>query len=50
MFAGPATRDLILQHLNNIGNVMNLQSDAHIACDKLEWGIEARDDNGSVRT
>ena len=50
MFAGDETRDLVIQHLNGVGNVMNLQSDAHNAYDYLKWGIEAQDDNGTVRT
>ena len=50
MLAGPAVRDLILKQLNGIGNVMNIQSDAYTAYDNLEWGIEARNDNGMVRT
>jgi hypothetical protein len=48
MFAGTAARDLVLQHLNDLGNLMNLQSDAHTAYDNLRWGIEARMENGTV--
>ena len=48
MFAGTATRDLVLQHLNGVGNVMNLQADAHTAFDDLKWGIEAENKNGKV--
>ena len=29
---------------------MNLQGDALEAYDDLKWGIEAQDDNGTVRT
>ena len=50
MFAGCKTRDPIIQHLNGVGNVMNLQWDAHKAYNKLKWGIDAQDDNGMVRT
>jgi len=49
MFAGSATRDLVVQHLNDIGNAMNLQTDAHTSYDNLRWGIEAIDNNGEVR-
>jgi hypothetical protein len=45
MFAGTATWDLVLQHLNDLGNVMNLQGDAHTAYDNLRWGIEAQVEN-----
>ena len=38
-----------MQHLNGVGNVMNLERNAHEAYDKLKWGIEAQDDNGTVR-
>ena len=48
MFAGNEVRDLVIQHVNGIGNVVNLQSDAHAAYDELKWGIEAQDDNGTV--
>jgi hypothetical protein len=50
MFAENEARDLLIQHLNGIGNVVNLQSDAHAAYDDLKWGIEAQNDNGMVRT
>jgi hypothetical protein len=50
MFTGNEARDLVIQHLNGIGNVMNIQWDAHDAYDNLKWGIEAQIDNGTVRT
>ena len=50
MFAGGKTRDLIIQHLNGVGNVMNLETNAHKAYDNLRWGIEAQDDNEMVQT
>jgi hypothetical protein len=50
MLAGPAVKDLILQQLNGIGNAINIQVDAHTAYHNLKWGIEARNDNGTVRT
>ena len=50
MFAGDEARDLVIQHLNGIGNVVNLEWNAHSAYDNLKWGIEAQNDNGTVRT
>jgi hypothetical protein len=50
MFAGNETRDFVIQHLNGIGNVVNILWDAHAAYDNLKWGIEAQNDNGTVRT
>jgi len=38
-----------MQHLNDTGNVMNLQADAHTAYDDLEWGIEAQEDARMVK-
>ena len=35
--------------LNHPGNVMNLQMDAHKDYDKLSWGIEANEHDGTVR-
>jgi hypothetical protein len=49
MFAGNETRDLVIQHLNGLGNAVNLERNAHLAYDELKWGIEAQDDNGTVR-
>jgi len=43
MFAGDATRDLVVDNLNSIGNAMNLESNAHTAYDDLQWGIEAQE-------
>ena len=48
MFAGTATRDLVFQHLNDLGNVMNIESNAHTDHDDLLWGIEARVENETV--
>ena len=48
MFAGTATRDLVLGHLNDLGHVMNLEANAHTAYDNLRWGIEAQVKNGIV--
>ena len=49
MFAWTATRDHVLQHLNGVGNVMNLEANAHTAFNDLKWGIEAENKNGTVR-
>jgi hypothetical protein len=49
MFAGQATLDLVMQNLNSIGNVMNLEMNAHSEYNDLEWRIEAREDNKTVR-
>ena len=48
MLAGSAVRDLVLQQLNSLGNLMNIQSDAHTAYDNLRWGIESRMEGGMV--
>jgi hypothetical protein len=50
MFAANAARDLVTLHLNDIGNAMNISLDAHEAYDNLEWGIEAREKDGEVRS
>ncbi|KAF8558054.1 hypothetical protein OG21DRAFT_1405907 [Imleria badia] len=44
MFAGADARDDVVSHLNSIGNVMNMQLDAHDSYDKLKWGIEAKEE------
>ncbi|KAF8133262.1 hypothetical protein EV363DRAFT_1162606 [Boletus edulis] len=49
MFAGPAARDEVMHHLNDIGNVMNMQHDAHVSYDNLHWGIEAKEEGGEVK-
>jgi len=48
MLAGTAVRDVVVQQLNGLGNVMNIQSDAHIAYDNIRWGIEASNVDGVV--
>jgi hypothetical protein len=52
MFAGNEERDLVIRHLtrSGIGNVVNLERNAHAVFDNLKWGIEAQNDNGMVRT
>ena len=49
MFAGAAARDEVLRNLNIIGNVMNMQQDAHKKYDDLYWGVEAKEEGGQVR-
>ena len=49
MLAGAAARDVVVHSLNGIGNVMNLQMDAHKEYDTLTWGIEATEYDGTVR-
>jgi hypothetical protein len=48
MFAGDEARDLVIQHLNGLGNVVNLQKYVLETYDNLRWGIEAQIDNGKV--
>ncbi len=48
MFAGAAARNEVIHHLNRIGNVMNMQQDAHKKYDDLSWGIEAKEEGGQV--
>ena len=49
MFAGDAARDEVMHYLNNLGNVMNMESNAHTSYDELRWGIEAKEEDGKVR-
>jgi len=49
MLAGTIVRDLVLEQLNDLGNLMNIQTDAHTAYDDIFWGIEARNENGIVK-
>ena len=44
MFAGAAARDDVVNHVNTIGNVMNMEQNAHTSYDKLRWGIEAEEE------
>ncbi|KAF8419964.1 hypothetical protein L210DRAFT_3510620 [Boletus edulis BED1] len=48
MFAGATATDEVVHHLNNIGNVMNMQHNAHSSYDNLEWGIEAKEEGGEM--
>ena len=49
MFAGDAARDEVNRYLNDTGNVINMQQDAHTSYDELRWGIEAKEEDGKVR-
>ena len=49
MFAGAAARNDVVRHLNNIGNAMNMELNAHTSYDELRWGIEAKEEGGKVR-
>jgi hypothetical protein len=49
MFAGDAARDEVMRYLNDTGNVMNMQQDAHISYNELQWGIEAKEEDRKVR-
>jgi hypothetical protein len=49
MFTGAAAANDVVQHLNKIGNVMNMEQNAHTAYDNLKWGIEAKEEGGQVR-
>jgi hypothetical protein len=42
-------RDLVVEHLNGIDNVVNLEMNAHAKYDKIEWAIQANEDHGKVR-
>ncbi|KAH9981765.1 hypothetical protein BJV74DRAFT_854001 [Russula compacta] len=44
MFASVVTKDVVMNHLNNIGNAMNMELNAHTHYDNLHWGIEAKDE------
>jgi hypothetical protein len=49
MLAGQEVRDLVIDNLNRIGNVMNLEWNAQTAYDDIEWAIQADEDQGKVR-
>ena len=49
MFAGAAARNDVVRHLNNIGNAMNMELNAHTSYDELRWRIEAKEEGGKVR-
>jgi len=46
--AGTAVRDVVLERLNDLGNLMNIEINAHTAHDDIFWGIEAHNENGVV--
>jgi hypothetical protein len=45
MFVGQKVLDLVMQELNGIGNVMNVEINTHVRYDKVEWAIEAIEDD-----
>ncbi|KAF8573769.1 hypothetical protein K439DRAFT_1421143 [Ramaria rubella] len=49
IFAGEKTAKVVLEHLNSVGNAMNIQSDAHPTYDQLLWGIEAQERDEKVK-
>ena len=50
MFVGTEIRDLVVEHLNGVENIMNLEMNASEAYDDLKWTIQAKeDDDGKVR-
>ncbi|KAF8325089.1 uncharacterized protein EI90DRAFT_3129205 [Cantharellus anzutake] len=49
MLAGTAVRDLVLEQLNDLGNLLHIELNAHVAYDDIHWGIEALNENGVVR-
>ena len=49
MFAGVTAANDVARHPYTIGNVMNLEQNAHTAYDNLMWGIEAKEEGGEVR-
>ncbi|KAF8573916.1 hypothetical protein K439DRAFT_1665638 [Ramaria rubella] len=49
MFAGEKTMEAVVEHLNSIGNAMNIESNAHTLYDRLWWGIEAQERDGKVK-
>lgn len=38
-FAGEEARDLVLKHVNSLGNVANFESNTHGKYDELRWGM-----------
>jgi hypothetical protein len=49
MFAGETVLKLVVKELNSISNVMNIEMNAHARYDKIEWAIQAVEDDGEVR-
>ncbi|KAH9987603.1 hypothetical protein BJV74DRAFT_841102, partial [Russula compacta] len=49
MFAGAITRDVVMNHLNSIGNIMNMELNGHVDYDDFKWGIEAEDEGREVK-
>jgi hypothetical protein len=44
MFAGDRVRNLVIRYLNDTGNAMNIESNAHTSFVNPKWGIEAQSD------
>ena len=49
MFVRETVLALVMKELNSIGNVMNIEMNAHIRYDRIEWAIQAVEDNNKVR-
>lgn len=49
MFVGAEIRDLVVEHLNGVENIMNLEMNASQAYNDLRWTIQAKEDDGEVR-
>jgi hypothetical protein len=41
-------QDLVIKHLNSIGNVMNLEMNVHATYDNIKWAIQAKDHDDKV--
>ncbi|KAH9961286.1 hypothetical protein BC827DRAFT_1359354 [Russula dissimulans] len=49
LLAGIAVCDLVLEQLNDLGNLMHIESDAHTAYHDSYWGFETGNLNGMVK-
>ena len=49
MLAGPEEGDLVVEHLNSVGNIMTLEWNASQAYADFRWAIQAKvEDDGKV--
>jgi hypothetical protein len=49
MLAGIEVGDLVVEHLNGVGNIMTLELNALQAYDDFRWAIQAKvEDDGKV--
>lgn len=48
MLAGIEVRNLIVEHVNSIGNVVNLERNAQAKFNEIQWAIQANEDRGQV--